>query len=117
MAQSGYERNLQFQMRAVCLPEPVPQFRFHPKRRWTLDFAWPVYWFFVEVEGGIFIRGGGRHNRGQGFERDCEKYNEAALAGWRGLRVTTGQVKAGTALRLIERALGPSGAFLRAVDI
>ena len=36
------------------------------------------------------------------------KYNEACLRGWRVLRCTTGQVKAGTALTTVERALRPS---------
>jgi hypothetical protein len=108
MAQSGFERHLQFQMKAVKLPVPETQFRFHPTRRWTLDFAWPLVKLYCEVEGGIFIKGGGRHNRALGFEADCEKYSEAAILGWRGLRVTTGQIKSGVALGLIERALGAS---------
>jgi very-short-patch-repair endonuclease len=99
MAQSGFERNLQFQMKAVKLPVPEVQFRFHPTRRWTFDFAWLDLKLYCEVEGGIFIRGGGRHNRGASFEKDCEKYAEAAILGWRGLRVTTGQVKSGVALQ------------------
>ena len=102
---SGYEALLRFQMKAAKLPAPTPQYRFTPPRRWTFDFAWPDRLLYVEVEGGIFIRGGGRHNRGLGFEADCEKYCEAAILGWRGLRVTTGQVKDGRALNLIERAL------------
>ncbi len=97
MAQSGFERDLQFQMKAVQLPAPEIQYRFASPRRWTFDFAWPARKFYVEVEGGIWIRGGGRHNRAKGFEADTLKYGEAAILGWRGLRVTTGQVKSGVA--------------------
>lgn len=108
MSQSGFERNLQFQMQAIKLPKPEIQYRFAPPRKWTFDFAWPDRKLYLEVEGGIFIKGGGRHNRALGFEADCEKYSEAAIRGWRGLRVTTGQVKDGRALNMIERALGAS---------
>lgn len=106
--QSGFERHLAFQIMAVTLVRPVTQLRFAPPRRWTFDFAWPDQRLYCEVEGGIFITGGGRHNRALGFAADCEKYSEAAILGWRGLRVTTGQVKSGVALSLIERALGVS---------
>lgn len=102
---SGFEALLKFQMQAVKLPMPQQQYRFAPPRRWTFDFAWADRWLYCEVEGGIFIKGGGRHNRALGFEADCEKYAEAAILGWRGLRVTTQQVKDGRALKLIERAL------------
>lgn len=103
MAQSGWERNLEFQIQAVRLPVPQTQYRFAPPRRWTFDFCWPMVRLALEVEGGIWI--GGRHNRAAGFERDIEKYNEAALRGYAVLRVTTRQVKTGAALMLVERAL------------
>jgi hypothetical protein len=47
----------------------------------------------------------GRHVRGRGYEADCEKYSEAALRGWRVLRVTNGMVRDERALALLERAL------------
>lgn len=56
----------------------------------------------VEVEGGTWS--GGRHTRGDGFEKDCEKYNTAALAGWRVLRFTGAQVQSGIAITVIEGA-------------
>jgi very-short-patch-repair endonuclease len=85
------------------VPEPVREYRFHPKRKWRFDFAWPARLVAVEVEGGTFS--GGRHSRGKGFEADCEKYAEAAILGWRVLRVTTAMVNDGRALDLIERAM------------
>jgi very-short-patch-repair endonuclease len=66
--------------------DPTPEFRFHPKRRWRFDFAWPAEKIAVECEGGTWS--GGRHTRGKGYEGDCEKYNEAVILGWRVLRFT-----------------------------
>lgn len=90
-------------LRLARLPEPVRQFRFEPSRRWRFDLAWPDRHLACEVEGGTWQYG--RHNRPQGFAHDCEKYNEAALAGWSVFRVTTAMVKDGTALTILERAL------------
>lgn len=87
---------------ATKLPAPLEEYRFHPKRRWRFDFAWPDKMIAVEVEGGTFT--GGRHTRGKGFEQDCEKYCEATLLGWRVLRFTTKQVNSGYALGSVERA-------------
>jgi hypothetical protein len=38
-----------------------------------------------QIAGGIWISG--RHNRGAGFITDIEKYNDAALTGWRVFRL------------------------------
>ena len=85
-------------------PEPVREFRFHPKRRWKFDFCWPEAMVAVEVEGGIWS--GGRHTSGKGFQNDCEKYAEALLLGWRVLRVTGDQVKSGKAGEWTVKLLG-----------
>ena len=29
----------------ATVPEPVREFRFHPKRKWRFDFAWPRDWW------------------------------------------------------------------------
>ena len=91
-------------VRAMRLPEPTREYRFHPTRRWRLDFAWPDKKFGVEIEGGTWING--RHTRGSGFEADCEKYAEAMCIGWRILRVTGEQVKSGQAIRWTIKAQG-----------
>ena len=64
------------------LPEPVYEHRFHAVREWRFDACWPAWRVALEVEGGVFLKGGGRHNRGAGFRRDLEKYNAAVLEGW-----------------------------------
>jgi len=68
------------------LPAPEAEYRFHEKRKWRFDFAWPDSMVAVEIEGGTFVRG--RHTRGMGHHKDCEKYNQATLLGWRVLRFT-----------------------------
>lgn len=59
-------------------------------RRWAFDFAWLDHKVALEVEGGIYIGGG--HSRGKGMRKDMDKYNNAALLGWRVLRVQPKQV-------------------------
>lgn len=63
----------------------VREVRFHPSRRWRFDFVvLGLDKVAVEVEGGVWS--GGRHTRGRGYIGDMEKYNEAALMGWKVLR-------------------------------
>lgn len=95
--------DLKFLCRAAGLPEPSTELRFHPTRKWRFDFAWLDRRLAVEVDGGAFIQG--RHTRGVGYERDCEKLNAAALLGWRVLRFTTGMVEDGRALAVLQEAL------------
>ena len=61
------------------------EFRFHLTRKWRADFAHLESKTLIEIEGGIYING--RHNRPAGFAADLEKYLEAALAGWRVIRL------------------------------
>ena len=82
------------------------EFRFHPVRRWRFDFACPSRMLAVEVEGLLHGNGGGRHQRPGGYEKDCEKYNEALLNGWTVLRVTYATMRSGAAHAWIERAMG-----------
>jgi hypothetical protein len=86
----------------------VAEYRFHSRRRWRFDYAWPAARIALEIEGGVWTHG--RHTRGKGFVGDMEKYNAAALAGWRVLRVTPQQVTSGEAGRLVRVALALRGA-------
>lgn len=72
-------------------PVPVREHKFMEKRKFQFDFAWPEHKIAVECEGGSYVRG--RHTRGAGFEKDCEKYNLAALTGWTVLRYTGSMMK------------------------
>lgn len=68
-------------------PDPVRQYRFDPKRRWRLDFAWVKERVALEIDGGIWVGLG--HSTGAGSERDREKGNALALQGWSLLRYST----------------------------
>lgn len=98
-----YAETLLIQLHLSGLPQPEREFTFHKKRKWRFDLAWPDLLIAVEVEGGIWS--GGRHVRGEGYEADCEKYNEAQLSGWMVLRFTPGMIKRGDAGGVIEKAI------------
>ena len=94
--------------RQICgysAPQPTRQYKFLTDRKFAFDFAWPERKIAVECEGGIFAPRGkccpacgqpprSRHTTGTGFERDCEKYNLAADAGWIVYRVTAHMLQA-----------------------
>lgn len=93
-------------LKAKKLPEPVSEYRFAPPRRWRFDLAWPRCKVALEIEGGVFKRGGGgRHNRGAGFRNDLEKYSEAAVRGWKVIRVLPEQLCELRTIEWVERAL------------
>lgn len=100
---SELEAALLLHIRAVGLPEPAREYRFHPVRRWRFDYAYPAERLGIECEGGTWARG--RHTRGAGYAKDAEKYDEAAILGWRVLRFTRDQIESGYAVGAIERAL------------
>lgn len=76
------------------------EYKFHPERNWRADFLITGTKILIEVEGGIWS--GGRHTRGKGFIADMEKYNAAAVMGFKVLRFDTQQVKSGLAIKQIE---------------
>jgi very-short-patch-repair endonuclease len=100
---SELEQALAFQIKAVGLPEPLRQYRPVVDRMYRADFCWPRSNLIVEVDGGGFVAG--RHTRGEGFEKDCERGNELVLAGWKVLHVTGRHIESGQAVAWIERAL------------
>ena len=88
--------------------EYIREFQWHPTRKWRSDFLIVgnndrlniiLGGILVEIEGGIWTRG--RHTRGSGFIKDCEKYNTAAAMGWRVFRFPSGMVEDGTAIKFL----------------
>ncbi len=121
---SALEAEFALQLRLAGLPRAVTEMEFAGERgfgdgkarRFRFDFAWPEARLAVEIEGGFArrrdgsLRAFGRHSRGDGFARDCVKYNTAALLGWRVLRFTGPMVKSGEAMGWVGKALKAEGA-------
>ena len=77
------------------------QHKFHPNRRWRFDYAHVPTKVAIEIEGGVGIvksKTGkvirGHHVAKEGYENDCEKYNEALRLGWKVFRLTPSMVNA-----------------------
>ena len=67
----------------------VAEHRFHPERRWRMDFAFPEQKVCCEIDGGVWLSKHGkksRHFHGKGAICDMEKQSAAAELGWRVLR-------------------------------
>jgi very-short-patch-repair endonuclease len=77
--------------------------RFHARRGWLFDFAFPSSLVAIEIDGGTWT--GGRHTRGAGFEEDCRKLNAAACQGWRVLRFLPADIQSGLLLTTVRNAL------------
>lgn len=98
---SDLEFKLLMQIRLCGFPAPELEYRFHPKRKWRFDFAWPDLLVAAEVEGGVWVKG--RHNRGGGFIEDCTKYNAAAELGWSVFRFPAALIDSGEAVAVLGR--------------
>jgi very-short-patch-repair endonuclease len=87
----------------------VREYKFCKDRKWRADFAIEIPpWehkatVLVEIEGGIWRQG--RHTRGTGFIADLEKYNTAAMLGYRLLRFSTQHVLEGQAKAFLKEWL------------
>lgn len=73
------------------LPIPLAEYRFAASinRKYRADYCWPHPTgggVILEIDGGAYIDGGGRHNRGAGFVADMERNNAAVRLGYRLLR-------------------------------
>ena len=99
------------------LPAPVAEWRFDrpglrgetKQRRWKFDYAWPGVCgggVALEVQGGLFLPGGGRHSRGAALREEHAKLNEAAAQAWRIVFCTPEKLDSAPTLDLLRRCLG-----------
>lgn len=84
----------------VCL---IPEFKFHPTRKWRFDFAIPDLKIAIEIDGGLFIYG--RHNHAVSMIKDYEKFNSAAALGWVVLKFIPSQLDKVATLDLIRNTV------------
>lgn len=90
-------------LKNLKLPLPIQEYKFHPKRKWRMDYAWLEQKIALEVEGGVWSQG--RHTRGSGFIKDMEKYNEAAVMGFRIIRCVPADLCKQKTINLIQLIL------------
>ena len=75
---------------AAPVDDPVAEYQFHATRKWRFDWAFLDAGIAIEVEGNAWgVKGGGRHMQ----DKDLEKYNEAAVLGWRVFRFSPSMLK------------------------
>ena len=100
---SAPEALFALQVRALGLPAPEREVALIPGRRYRWDFVFRAHRVAVEIQGGIWRKGG--HSSGTGITRDCAKANLATLAGFRTLFFTTGMVDSGLAIQTLKDVL------------
>lgn len=79
------------------------EYRFSSPRRWRFDWADPLGRVAVEVDGGRWAPGGGKHSS----DADRDKLNAAAALGWRVFRFSPAQLTEDPeqCVRIVEEAL------------
>ena len=111
-ATEQHRREFRAWCRVQGLPNPTHELRFAKEalgRGWRFDWSWPhpdVGGAALEIEGGLHLKGGGRHNRPKGYENDAEKYSYAATMGWVVIRRTWANLYTEETAMLLREALG-----------
>ncbi len=100
---SDAEATFGMQWEADGLPKFEREYRFDEVRRFRFDFAIPAHKLGIEIDGGIFGKGG--HSTPLGIVRDMNKQNCAVMNGWWVLRFTPADVKGGTAIEMVKQWL------------
>jgi very-short-patch-repair endonuclease len=103
------ERRLWHVIELAGLPLPDElEYRWAlPERQFRADgFYRPN--LLIEVDGGLWMRGGGGHSHPMHLEAQHERDNLAVLLGYRCLRFTEKMIASGEAVKTLRRALQPS---------
>ena len=113
MSKSQLEAILDVQIALADLPVPEREYRFHPTRRWRLDFAFPERHIAAEVDGGTWMQTTRGRSAGHAhparMKADNEKRNAARAMGWRVFQFTGQQVEQGEALEVLRCVLVGNG--------
>ena len=83
-------------------PKLEREVKFHPTRKWRLDFAEMQMGkkVGIEISGGIWVKS--KHSSGTGIMRDAEKNREAIFMGWDVFTLTPSDIKADLLRRIIQ---------------
>ena len=100
---STLEELFALRVRAEGLPEPVREYAVPGIPRFRYDFAWVAQKLLVEINGGTWGHMG--HSTGKGIARDYRKSRMAQALGWRCYPFTGDEVKDGTAVEVVRKAL------------
>lgn len=115
------EDTFDFQCRQYRLPSYVRQFKMlksvqTPRadgkaipKVWRFDFAWPQFYLIVEINGGVWMPGGGAHSHPIDITRNMEKQNDAAREKFFVLQFTPDDVKRKRAIAFVQRWLASAG--------
>lgn len=103
---SALEETFVLQIRALKLPEPEREVCLIPGRKFRVDFCWREQKVCFEINGGVWMKGGGAHSRPANIERDFEKCALLQLEGYKVFSVSGRSVKDGTAIKWLKLALG-----------
>lgn len=88
---------LMLQLSSNGIPNPKREFKFHDIRKWRFDLAWPDKKVAIEIDGGAFAFGGGKHMQ----PRDLEKLNTAAAMGWKVYRFSPEMIRKSMAIKFL----------------
>ena len=96
------EDMLALQLDALSIPYKR-EVKVIPDRQYRWDFKLNGTSLLIEVQGGIWQKGG--HSTGAGITRDCRKQSIAAVYGWHVLLVTTAMIESGEAIGYVQKYL------------
>lgn len=86
---------------------PAKHWRFDAALRTKRTYDPLLYGHIIAIEAEGLVRSGrGGHQTVKGFTDNCEKYNEAILQSWILLRFPASQIRDGSYLKTVKRAIG-----------
>jgi hypothetical protein len=80
------------------------EYKFHPDRKYRLDFAHLPSQVGIEIQGGLFMAKSG-HSSIHGMLRDCRKTLLAASVGWLIVPLVAPQLDDGETLSLLAEVI------------
>lgn len=92
-------------LKSITGCDAVTEHPFCPGRKFRSDYAILEHKIAIEVEGGIWRKGGGAHSRPANIIRDIEKQNLYVLHGWRLIRVQPENLMKSETFNLIKQLI------------